>query len=93
MRRFILMLVAVLITLQSYGIIPDRKYIRLPQERGLVYKNLPVETKDGYKIETWFFPAQDMPDYKAGHGGNQSPMVVDFERWMNETLDFMEGKM
>ncbi len=45
----------------------------------------------GYKIETWFFPAQDMPDYKAGHGGNQSPMVVDFERWMNEILDFMEG--
>ena len=30
---------------------------------------------------------------KAGHGGNQSPMVVDFERWMNETLDFMEGKI
>ncbi|MBQ2913674.1 MAG: alpha/beta fold hydrolase [Bacteroidales bacterium] len=26
----------------------------------------------------------------AGHGGNQSPMVVDFERWMKETLDFME---
>ena len=66
MRRFILLLLAVLITLQSYSIIPDRKYIRLPQERGLVYKNLPVETKDGYKIETWFFPAQDMPDYKAG---------------------------
>ena len=52
MRRFILLLLAVLITLQSYSIIPDRKYIRLPQERGLVYKNLPVETKDGYKIET-----------------------------------------
>ncbi len=66
MRRFILLLLAVLITLQSYSIIPDRKYIRLPQERGLVYKNLPVKTKDGYKIETWFFPAQDMPDYKAG---------------------------
>lgn len=42
---------------------------------------------------TWFFPAQDMPDYKAGHGGKQSPMVVDFQRWMNETLDFMDGKM
>ena len=30
---------------------------------------------------------------KAGHGGNQSPMVVDFERWMNETLDFILNSM
>ena len=30
---------------------------------------------------------------KAGHGGNQSPIIVDYERWMKETLDFMEGKM
>ena len=25
---------------------------------GLIYKNLEVITNDGYKIETWFFPAQ-----------------------------------
>ena len=66
MKHFGLLLVAILFASYSYGILPDRKYIRLPQERGLVYKNLSVETKDGYKIETWFFPAQDMPDYKAG---------------------------
>lgn len=66
MKRITLLFISLLLVSYTYAILPDRKYIRLPQERGLVYKNLPVETKDGYKIETWFFPAQDMPDYKTG---------------------------
>lgn len=55
-----------LISFHSFAIIPDRKYIRLPQNAGLIYKELNVVTKDGYRIETWFYPAQNMPDENAG---------------------------
>ncbi len=48
------------------AIIPEKKYVRLPHERGLIYKELNVVTKDGYSIKTWFFPAQDMPSDDSG---------------------------
>ena len=32
----------------------------------MIYKELDVTTKDGYKIETWFYPAQDVPAENAG---------------------------
>lgn len=52
--------------LSAWAIKPDREYIRLPQQMGLVYKPLEVNTPDGYKIETWYFPAQEMPKDDAG---------------------------
>ncbi len=50
---------------EVYGILPNREYIRRPQEMGLIYRPLEVVTEDGYRIETWFLPAQDMPDSTA----------------------------
>ena len=41
------------------GIRPDRTYVRLPEHLGLIYKTLDVCTQDGYRIRTWFFPAQE----------------------------------
>ena len=32
----------------------------------MIYKELDVTTKDGYRIETWFYPAQDVPSEDAG---------------------------
>ena len=32
----------------------------------MIYKELDVTTKDGYMIETWFYPAQDVPAQDAG---------------------------
>ena len=32
----------------------------------MIYKELDVTTKDGYRIETWFYPAQDVPAENAG---------------------------
>ena len=52
--------------LSACAIKPDREYIRLPQQMGLVYKPIEVKTPDGYKIETWYFPAQEMPKDDAG---------------------------
>lgn len=48
------------------GIRPDRTYVRLPEHLGLIYKTLDVCTQDGYRIRTWFFPAQEAPGADAG---------------------------
>ena len=64
--RHIFLIVGLLISLCSYAIIPDRKYVRLPQNVGMIYKEMDVTTKDGYRIETWFYPAQDVPAEGAG---------------------------
>ena len=32
----------------------------------MIYKELNVTTKDGYRIETWFYPAQDVPEENTG---------------------------
>ena len=65
MRR-IFLIISLFISIYSYAIIPDRKYVRMPQESGLIYKEMDVVTKDGYRIETWFYPAQDVPADNAG---------------------------
>ena len=31
----------------------------------MIYKELNVVTKDGYRIETWFYPAQPVPEQSA----------------------------
>lgn len=58
---FILLLFAFTVsTIQTvFAILPDTVYIRKPEEFGLTYKELEVKTKDGYRIATWFFPAQN----------------------------------
>lgn len=61
MRDSIVLILFVLVCiLPVRAIKPDRNYIRYPQKVGLIYKSLNVRTKDGYKIETWYFPAQKM---------------------------------
>ena len=64
--KHIFLFIGLFVSIYSYAIIPDRKYVRLPQEVGLIYKELDVTTKDGYRIETWFYPAQDVPAENAG---------------------------
>lgn len=54
-----LILVSFISIVQSVSaIIPNTVYIRKPEELGLMYKEINVKTKDGYRITTWFFPAQ-----------------------------------
>ena len=64
--KHIFLFIGLFVSIYSYAIIPDRKYVRLPQEVGLIYKEMDVTTKDGYRIETWFYPAQDVPAENAG---------------------------
>ena len=59
MKPFVILLIALFSGIGNcHAIIPDTVYIRKPESMGLIYKNLEVITNDGYKIETWFFPAQ-----------------------------------
>ena len=59
MKSFVILLIALFSGIGNcHAIIPDTVYIRKPESMGLIYKNLEVITNDGYKIETWFFPAQ-----------------------------------
>ena len=59
MKSFVILLIALFSGIGNcHAIIPDTVYTRKPESMGLIYKNLEVITNDGYKIETWFFPAQ-----------------------------------
>ena len=59
MKSFVILLIALFSGIGNcHAIIPDTVYIRKQESMGLIYKNLEVITNDGYKIETWFFPAQ-----------------------------------
>lgn len=61
-----ILIFTILISLSAHAIKPDRAYIRYPQQMGLMYKSLDVKTADGYQIETWYFPAQNLPEENAG---------------------------
>lgn len=39
---------------------PDSVYHYRPENAAMIYKEMDIETPDGYKIKTWFFPAQDI---------------------------------
>lgn len=61
----------------AYAIEPDRTYVRMPQEDGLIYKRLNVITEDDYRIETWFYPTQDFPKENAGQKEMLPYKVID----------------
>lgn len=65
---------------EAHAIIPDRNYIRLPQDAGLIYKKLDVATEDGLRIETWFYPAQDFPEENSGQQDMLPYRTIDEEK-------------
>lgn len=79
-RCFIMVVGVMLFFLHSHAIKPDRKYIRLPQNAGLIYKRLNVITQDGYRLETWFYPAQEAPRADAGQSEMLPYSVLDKKR-------------
>ena len=78
--KHIFLFICLFVSIYSYAIIPDRKYVRLPQEVGLIYKELDVTTKDGSRIETWFYPAQDVPAEDAGQSEMLPYKTIDDSR-------------
>lgn len=82
MKRYILpAILGILLFLpEAHAIIPDRNYIRLPQDAGLIYKKLDVATEDGLRIETWFYPAQDFPEENSGQQDMLPYRTIDEEK-------------
>ena len=73
MKAFVTLLIASFSGIANcHAIIPDTVYIRKPESMGLIYKNLEVITNDGYKIETWFFPAQNPPSESELRNPNEN---------------------
>lgn len=73
----------ILLAQKSYAILPDTVYIRKPESMGLMYKEMNVKTKDGYKIATWFFPAQNSlsdSDFKKLQGAKRQYSLIDSKK-------------
>lgn len=85
----ILIIIGLLLCLNSNAIIPDSKYVRLPQEVGMMYKELNVVTKDGYRIETWLFRSgqQDAADPESDGNTTMLDVKVDGDRYIYTALD------
>jgi len=47
------------ISLDSYGINPEKEYKALPSDYGIIFKEFSITTKDGLTLNAWFYPAQD----------------------------------
>lgn len=62
MKRLFLCGISLFLAIGAWAIKPDREYICYPYQSGLIYAPLEVVTADGYKIETWFYPAQNLSD-------------------------------
>lgn len=71
MKRLLPMLVAAMLSLHASAIQPNRTYIRTPDQLGLTYEPMQVETRDGYRIATWFFPA--CGEASVGTQGSDAP--------------------
>ena len=73
MKAFVTLLIASFSGIANcHAIIPDTVYIRKPESMRLIYRNLEVITNDGYKIETWFFPAQNPPSESELRNPNEN---------------------
>lgn len=57
MKKLFLYFVFILFSYYSFGIRPDTNYVSTPKELGLNIDTKFLETKDGYKIASWFFPS------------------------------------
>jgi len=79
-KQLLLIMIGIFSFLHSPAIKPDRNYIRLPQNMGLIYKKLNVLTKDGVRIETWFYPAQNIPEENTGQSDMLPYKVIDNKR-------------
>ena len=82
MRRYIpaFLLGMLLFMPAAHAIIPDRHYIRQPQDAGLIYRDMDVTTGDGFRIETWFYPAQDFPREDSGQPDMLPYRTIDEEK-------------
>ncbi|MDR0700540.1 MAG: alpha/beta fold hydrolase [Tannerella sp.] len=60
MRKLRLFIFIFVVTQSISAVKPRLNYLVRPENYDLVYKEMDITTPDGYKIKTWFFPAQQL---------------------------------
>ncbi len=54
-----------LIVQSALALKPDSVYHYRPENAAMIYKEMDIETPDGYKIKAWFFPAQEIIEERS----------------------------
>ncbi len=90
MKRLIFFSTLLLFTCLSYCLKPCKDYQIKPEQYGLIYKEIPVTTKDGYHIECFFFPAQEAK--QITHEMYYKPQRLPYESYPpNKTIIIANG--
>jgi pimeloyl-ACP methyl ester carboxylesterase len=56
-------------TTPAVALEPEREYVQIPEQAGIVYDDVTFETDDGVELHGWFLPFQD-------HDGNEHRMAA-----------------
>jgi pimeloyl-ACP methyl ester carboxylesterase len=84
MKRLIFISLIIIASIKSFGLKPERDYRLRPENYALIYKELNVITNDGFKIKTWFFPAQDSVSYNEWKEAWKNPVKKEYKLKYNE---------
>src|SRR5256885_1637249 len=78
--KYILSLVLLFITGQSFALAPSREYKVKPDKYGMVYREEKVGTKDGASLNAWFFVApKHVTNWIVISGSGDGNMADDLE--------------
>ena len=85
--KHIFLFIGLLVSLYSYAIIPDRKYVRLPQEVGMIYKEL-----DAHKGKRFAIIVDEAHSSQSGKSAEKlKAALADTEASLKEWAE-LEGK-
>ncbi|MBE9468310.1 MAG: alpha/beta hydrolase [Bacteroidetes bacterium] len=59
MKKIIIICVAILCSINTYALKPDSVYVYTPSLLGVMYKEFSIYTKDNFRLNAWFYPAQE----------------------------------
>ena len=79
MKKLTFICILAIAIINAYGLKPEKEYKLRPENYALIYKELNVKTKDGLKIKTWFFPAQDSISNDEWDKALKSPIRKDYK--------------
>ena len=59
MKKIIFICVGILCSINTYALKPDSVYAYTPSIWGVMYKEFSIYTKDNFRLNAWFYPAQE----------------------------------
>jgi pimeloyl-ACP methyl ester carboxylesterase len=73
MKRLWIFIILVFLMHSVFALKPVKKYDFKPENFGMIYKEFKATTSDNYKINVWFFPAQDSVPLKYVKNASKQP--------------------